>query len=354
MDLEKQAEGESSVRKATLVTAIVSIFALGGASAASAFEGGGRQPSEAPTIVSGQRNVGQLNNHKSETNYNGEIEVAFWRLPPVSTRDVVTIDWHSAPFTHEPGNFPICMILAQGIDDFSWGSVFGRREYCDSNGPSYELPGSGAAHTEITVQETNTSSSYLEFYASAGSTNPAYYETYPYDFTLGTILHYLAAAIQPTTSVSPSGVIRATVNLADGRPAPDGLPFNLSATWTGGGVASYSATTSGGAVSFQLALPETAYGKTVTFVASHAADGTYQAIETPKLSVKVDMPKPPPPSGCALAERRALVLARQFKRLKKHARYAYGPSKRRLNRRARQVNRRLQAARAEVRALCVT
>jgi hypothetical protein len=328
------------------------IFMLGLSSSAVAFEGGGRSPSQAPTLVVGQANTGQLNNHRDDANYSDFAEVAFWRLPPVSTRDVVTIDWHSVPFSRYPGDYPLCMTLAQGIDDFNWGSRFENREECDSNGPFYELSGSGTAHTEITVQEASTGSSYLEFYVYANETDPTYYESFPYDFKLGPILHYLGLALMPVQRVSATGIIRATANLSTGQPAPDGVPFNLTVTWGNDGIATYTGVSSGGVVSFQLALPATAYGMQATFVASHPADGNYQAAET-KQVVNVAKPRPPAPSQCERAETRALVLKRQFKRLKHNTRRATGITKRRLSRRAKRVKRRLKAARREVRALCV-
>lgn len=340
------------MRKAVCAVAMVAILALGICASASAFEGGGRSPSQAPTIAIGQHYTGQLNNHRDDANYSDNAEVAFWRLPPLSTRDVVPIDWHGAPFTREPGEFPICMTLVQGIDDFNWGSVFENRSYCGSYGPVYELSGSGTAHTEITVQEATSNSSYLEFFAYTTSEDPQYYETYPYDFTVGPVLHYLDAALKPVERVSATGVIRLTANLSTGQPAPDGLTFNLTVTWDDGGIATYSATTSGGVATFQLALPETAFGKSATFVAAHSADGNYQSVETGKLTVKVAKPKAPPPSACELAEGRALVLKRQFKRLQHSARRAIGPRKRRLSRRAKRVKRRLGAARREVSSLC--
>jgi len=340
------------MRKAVYAIALVAVFVLGISSSATAFEGGGRSPSQAPNIVVGQHYTGQLNNHRDDANYSDYAEVAFWRLPPLSTRDVVPIDWHGAPFTSDPGDFPICMTLTQGVDDFNWGSVFEHRGSCNPYGPVYELAGSGTAHSEITVQEATTNSSYLEFYAYTNTSNPQYYETYPYDFTVGPILHYLDAALKPVERVSATGVIRVTANLSTGQPAPDGLTFNLTVTWDNGGIATYSATTSGGVATFQLALPETAFGKNATFAASHAADGNYQSVETSKLTVKVAKPKAPPPSACELAETRALVLKRQFKRLKHNARRAIGPGKRRLNRRAKRVKRRLGAARREVATLC--
>jgi hypothetical protein len=341
------------MRKAVCAVAAVAISALGICSPASAFEGGGRSPSQAPTIVVGQHYTGQLNNHRDDANYSAEYEVAFWRLPPVSTRDVVPIDWHGVPFTRYPGQFPLCMSLVQGIDDFNWGNRFDTEFDCDDTGTVFGLSGSGTAHTEITVQEATTDTSYLEFFVSAYQTDPDDYETYPYDFTVGPILHYLDAALKPVERVSATGVIHATANLSTGQPAPDGLPFNLTVTWDNGGIATYSATTSAGVATFQLALPETAFGENATFVASHPADGNYQSAETSKLNVKVAKPKAPPPSACELAEGRAIVLTRQFKRLKHNARRATGANKRRLSRRAKRVKRRLGATRREVAALCV-
>ncbi|HET6999552.1 MAG TPA: hypothetical protein VFI03_13310 [Solirubrobacterales bacterium] len=327
---------------------------LGVVSPAAAFEGGGRMPSEAPLVTPGQHYTGQLNNRSSDANYGGNVEVAFWRLPPVTTRDIVTINWHALPFTKYPGQFPICMILAQGIDDFSWGSVFGTRDYCDESGPVYELSGSGTARTQITVQETSANSSYLEFYSYANYTNPSDFETFPYDFTVEAPLHYLGLAMRPVKRVSATGVVSATANLATGLPAPDGLPFSLVVTWAGGGVASYTGLSSGGAVGFQLALPETAYGKSASFVASHGADGVYQAVTAPKLQAEVAKPKVvrTTTSACVKARRHRQALARQYKRLSRNARYARGPTRRRLKRRAHSVARQLRAARSEAQSLC--
>jgi len=347
--------GGETMRKAVLAVAAVGVLIAGMPSSASAFEGGGRTPSGAPTIAVGPRYNGQLNNHADDANYGGYVEVAFWRLPPVSTRDVVTIDWHSVPYTWSYGSYPLCMTLAQNIDDFNWGSVFSQRDSCESSGPFYRLSGSGTARSEITVQETTTNSSYLEFYVNANEDEAADFETYPYDFTLGPILHYLGVALSPVERVSANGVIHAAANLATGQPAPDGLPFNLTVTWDEGGIATYTGTTSGGTVSFQLALPESAFGEYASFVASHPADGNYQGVETERMTVKIakpPSPPPPPPSPCSLAEKRAASLNRQFTRLRSNVRRARGANKRRLSRRAKQVKRRLTAARREVRSLC--
>jgi hypothetical protein len=347
------------MRKVVAACMAIAVLGLLIASSALAFEGGGRKPSEAPLIAVGEHYTGQLNNHRDDANYNESREVALFRLPPVTTRDVITVDWHGAPYTRSSySGFPVCLALAQGVDDFSWGSVFGKTtEYrsCDEDGPLYSLSGSGSVKTTITVQETNSSSTYLQFFAWAPETSPTSLETYPYDFTVEPILHYLAAAIPPVNRISAGGVLHATANLATGLPAPDGLPFSLAVSWPDGGVASYTAASAGGSVGFQLALPETAYGKQATFVVSHPADGTYQAVTTSKLEALVAKPKPvppPPPSLCELAERRELSLARQFKRLNRHAKRARGHARHMLSRRAGHAKRKLRAARTQVDRKC--
>ena len=337
------------MRKVIATVTTIAITALVVASSASAFEGGGRKPSQAPLITVGQHYTGQLNNHQDDANYGGYHEVALWHLPPLTTRDVVIVDWHGVPFTGDSGEFPIQLVLGQGIDDFNWGTVFQDALY---NYDFYEPSGSGSARTEIVVQEPNSNSSYLEFYDYAGITNPSGYETFPYDFTVEPILHYLAVAAKPVKRVSATGVFRATANLASGLPAPDGLPFDLSVTWPNGGVASYTGSSSNGVVGFQLALPETAYGKNAKFVVSHPADGTYQAVTAPGLVAKVAKPKPPEPTICEKAQRRFHALARQYRRLIRNARHASGAARRRLRRRASGVGRRLRKARSQAASAC--
>ena len=341
------------MRKVIAAAATISIAALWIVPSASAFEGGGRKPSEAPLITAGLHYTGQLNNHKADANFGGYEEVAIWRLPPLTTHDVITVNWHGTPFTHDSG-FPICMNFAQGIDDYNWGSTYDLiNSYgCYPEGPVYGLSGSGTAQTTITVQETNTNSSYLEFASHANAENPANFETFPYDFSVSPPLHYLGVAIRQVKRVSASGILYATANLANGLPAPDGLPFNLAVTWSGGGTASATGTSAGGTVGFQLALPETAFGKEATFVASHPADGTYQAISSPKLQVKVAKPKVPGASPCEQAQQRVKVLARQHRRLLSRVRHAAGPTRRRGRRRASRVGHKLRAARSQAASVC--
>jgi hypothetical protein len=328
-----------------LIATIATIgLVLLSAGPASAFVGGGRSPSQAPLIAPGQRYTGELNNHKSDANYGGYEEVALWRLPALTTHDVLTVDWHGVPFAHEPGYFPVCMYLAQGIDDFNWGGVF------DDAGSCNKLSGSGTARTEIIVPATDASS-YLEFFADAGETNSNNYETYPYDFSVEPILHYLAVAISPPKSLSANGVLGATANLSTGLPVPNGVTFNLSVSWNGG-IAAYTAVSSGGVVNFQLALPETAWNKNARFVVTHPADGTYQTVSSSSQTIKVTTPTPTAPSPCVLAKRHARSLARQLKRLRRHAARARGRSRRVLSREARRTKGVLRKTKLEAESLC--
>ena len=344
------------MNKLIVIAAALTVAMLTLTSPVSAFVGGGRKPSEAPLISVGQHYNGELTNHKSDANYDGDRQVAIWRLPPLTTRDVIFVDWHSIPKASNAGSFPLCMTFGQGIDDYNWGTRLDEATYesgCDSyRAPVYTLSGSGTVRTEIVAQENNAESSYLEFFTDAYKTTPSEYESFPYDFTVEPILHYLGLAIQPTKELSATGTLDATATLATGQPAPDGLTFNLEATWADGGIASYSATSGGGTVHFQLALPETAYGKNVAFVASHPADGTYQGVTSEKLRVKVAKPPVPPLSPCAKAKRRVRSLTRQLKRLNRHARRARGRARRRLHRRTHGVTRKLRRARAGAHGAC--
>lgn len=330
--------------------AAVSIALLGVASPATAFEGGGRKPSEASLIAWGQHYTGQLNNHREDANYTtGEKEVAIWRLPPVSTRDTVVVNWHALPFTHST-SYPICLMLVQGVNDFSWGSTFNGGSCYEPGG--YSLSGSGTAATSITIQNTDSSATYLEFWARAGETQPSYFETYPYDFSVEPPRRFLGLALAPKSKVHANGAISGAVTLVDGTPAPDGLPFSLSVTWGSNGIASYAATTVGGRVTFPLSLPESAFHQHAVFLVSHGADATYQAV-TGRLAANVT---PPVASAaeiaCEKARQRAQTLSRQYARLKSHARFARGATRRRLHRRTSRVGRKLRAARAEAGRLC--
>ncbi len=346
--------GFAIARASIFLGGLLGLLAI--ASPASAFEGGGRNPSEAPTIVWGQHYLGQLNNHKEDANYSGTEEVAFWRLPPVSTHDQIVVNWHGLPFTRSPGSFPVCMMPVQGINDFNWGTIF---SYGSCESPrGYELSGSGTAATPITIQSSDSSgNTYLEFwsYASRSSTSGEQ-ETFPYDFSVEAPRHYLNLTVAPFNEVAANGVVHASVTGADGLPGPDGLTYGLTVRWREGGIATYSATSVGGQISFQLGLPESAFKKKAGFIVGRGADSSYQAAESPAVHAKVSEPIAPPPSSisqaCKQARSRVRVLSRQHYRLTANWHRAHGIRRAKLRRRARHVGAELRGARSKAAAAC--
>jgi hypothetical protein len=340
---------------AAVMTSLVAVLAL--ASYAAAFEGGGRKPSEAPTIAWGQHNTGQLNNHEEDANYNPGSsegkEVALWRLPSVSSHDQIVVNWHGLPRTHGSG-FPVCMMLAQGITDFNWGAVFdGGRCYSPAG---YELSGSGTAATPITIQATDTGNTYLEFWAYANRTPSSNeQETFPYDFSVEPPRHYLNVNLSSFSEIPANGVVHASVTGATGLPAPDGLIYTLTVRWREGGIAVYTAPSAGGQIAFQMALPESALKKNAGFIVSRPADGEYQAVESPAVHGKVtEIVAPSASSTCKKATAYAHVLARQLRRLKRDARSARGFTRRRLRREAHLVSHHLRNARRRAATACGT
>jgi hypothetical protein len=343
------------MRALIAAVATISIVVLVITSAASAFEGGGRKPSEAPTIAWGQHYSGELTNHEDDANWEPNSysakEVAFYRLPPVGVRDQIVVNWQSVPFTRGSG-FPVCLQFVQGANDFNWASspMFNYGSCSSPNGA--QLSGSGTAATSLTIQATDSSNTYLEFISRANQDEPSYYEAFPYSLSVEGPRHFLGLALVPKSKVHANGAIGGAVTLADGTPAPDGLPFSLSVTWENNGIASYAATTVGGRVTFPLSLPESAFHQHAVFLVSHGADATYQGV-TGRLAANVT---PPVASAaeiaCEKARQHAQTLSRQYARLKSHARFARGATRRRLHRRASRVGRELRAARAGVGRLC--
>jgi hypothetical protein len=346
------------VKKAAVLLVLVASLVVT-TSAQATFQGGGKKPSEAATIEWGQRYVGELDNHKESANYGGYDEVSFWRLPAVSTRDEVIVNWQSVPYTGEPGDFPVCMMIVQGINDSSWGEAFDGGSCSGQSG--FAVSGSGTAASKVTIQDSDSSgNTYLEFWCEANreAEETSRFETYQYNFTVERPRHYLNMTLSPFSEVAANGTVSASVTSADGSPAPDGLTFGLTVRWNEGGTATYSATSAGGRVTFQLALPESAYKKNVGFIGGRGADAEYQAVETPVVHAKVSEPSVPPPtpplisSTCKRVTARAHVLARQHHRLARNAHRARGIRRGRLHRRAWKIGIKLRRARSKAAAAC--
>jgi hypothetical protein len=349
------------MRRFALLMAVCAIVMGIGAGSASAFVGGGRAPSEAPPITYGQKYIGELNNHSEDSNYahGHEATVALYKLPPLGTRDQLTVNWQEAPYTHR-SQFPIEMLLLQGINDFNWGEVFGDTAFncCESG---HQVSGSGTAQTPITVQTADSTSSYLVFFANAEveSSEPQYFETYPYSFSVEAPRHYLGVSLGPVSKVAINGYLHATATLVTGAPAPDGTPFTLTGTWSGGAYTS-TVTSGGGQITYPLAMPETAVGHDVEFVVTSAASAEYQASTSPKMFAEVTKPPTPPAPApppkpvdlCKKAASKALALARKYKRQLRNGERFRGRHRRRLLKMGHATEREFLAARSAKQAAC--
>ena len=346
------------MKRFALLTAVCAIVMAIGAGSASAFVGGGRAPSEAPLITYGQKYLGELDNHSEDANYahGHETTVALYKLPPLGTRDQLTVNWQEAPFTHR-SDFPVRMLLLQGVNDFNWGEIFGDTAFTCCESP-YQVSGSGTAQTPITVQTADSTSSYLVFfsYAEEPSNEPQYFETYPYSFSVEAPRHYLGVSLGAVSKVATNGYLHAAATLVTGAPAPDGTPFTLTGTWSGGAYTS-TVTSGGGQITYPLALPETAVGHDVEFVVTSAASAEYQASTSPKMFAEVTKPPAPAPAPkpvnlCKKATNKALALARKYKRQLKNAERVRGRHRRRLSKMGRATEREFLAARSAKQAAC--
>jgi hypothetical protein len=349
-------------RLGLLMGGLVCVLAVSVGSA-SAFTGGGLKPGEAPLITYGQHYTGSFTNDSTEANFVSEggygyhYEVGFWRLPPLAIHDLLTVNWHGLPFAHE-SSFPVCMSLFQNVSEFNWGETLEAAGISTSCYHGNSLSGSGTARTEITIQNESLNSSYLVFYVHAGTEHGSQgIETYPYDFSVEAPRHYLALSLGSVSKVAANGYLHASASLATGAAVPDGSLFTLTGTWSGGGVFTVGATSIAGQITFPLAMPETAFGKGVEFVATSAATSEYQAATSAKVYAEVTKPPAPPAPPkpvnlCTPATNKAHAWARIYKRRMKNAERARGRSRRRLLHDAHTAERKFVAARAAKKAAC--
>src|ERR1700743_1841219 len=340
------------MRRFAVLAGVLAIVMAVSVGSASAFSGGGRSPSEAPLLEWGHHYEAELGNEKGEADYNpssvcySSYQGAIYKLGPLNVHDQVVVNWHALPFVHGEG-YPVSMVLVENVDDYTWGSTFGERRN------TYTLSGSGTARSEITVGNSS-SDDYLEFYSGANRTNSQEFETFKYDFSVEAPRHYLSLSLGSVQKVAPNGSLHATATLATGAPVPDGYPFTLTGTWAGGGGFTASATSVAGQVTFPLAMPETAFGKSVEFVAASPATAEYQAVSSSKLYVEVTKPPvpPAPPAPpkpvnlCKPATNKAHALARAYKRQLGHAERARGRARHRLLHKAHGTERKFLAAQA--------
>jgi len=231
---------------------------------------GGKSIATATPITYGQQEFGNT----AEGQYwddgdcdEGRAWRSYWALS-VTAGDLVTINWEANLHTE-------LELMPVGTTDFTLSqtrsALWQEPASNGKNQAQYTVPQSGVMPLFLTICRGYTP-------------GPG-----PYSFTV-TAQHALALRLTSAPAVLPNSTIYGNASLISGAPVPDGLVFTLTATWSGGS-ASYNASSIGGGLSFPLALPESAEGKTVALVLSRAADAEYLEVKTGTLKVKVAGPR---------------------------------------------------------------
>jgi hypothetical protein len=294
-----------------------------------AYASGGSNIATAPTVVFGQHTFG--------TTATGEYDCGpaeFWNLS-LQPGDQATIDWGATQRSYANELF----VYPAGTTDFSINNV----QWLDR----YLLGENAKAEA---VFSSGTGGNFPLIFAAEDCDED--HHAGPYDFTV-TDQHAVTATLRQFPHIRPTTTLTATASLVSGAPVPDGLVFTLGVTWPGG-VASYTAASVGGGLTFPIALPETAEGKTATFVVSRPADAQYLAVKSAGYEVLVSRPRVvvAGASACEKATRHAHAVARQHARLARHAAHAHGLVRRLLRRRVHRVGRKLRVARAQATNAC--
>jgi hypothetical protein len=242
------------------------IYALFSATT-SAFAEGGKSIATATSVTYGQQQFGNTATgafQPGSCGWGGSEDAyrSFWSLG-VLAGDVVTIDWESNTKGNE------IRILPMGTTDFTMFQVT----------PAAEQALAGNGKNQLTY--TSPQSGVLPMYFRVCSDTPG-----PYDF-MATDQHALVTALTKRVRIRRTAKLVGTANLVDGTPVPDGLAFTLTAKWPRHGLAQFTGTAQAGSLVFQISLPPTAQGKTVTFAISRVADAQYLEAKSSSQKVQV-------------------------------------------------------------------
>ncbi len=291
---------------------------------------GGANIASAPIIPFGQQVFG--------TTVTGEYDCGpgeFWNLS-LQPGDEAVIDWETAQekYAHE------LVIYPPGTTDFSINNAESLNRYY-----------LGENNKQEAIFTTGSGGVFPIVFAADGCDED--HDGGPYDFTV-VARHAILVNLKQVANLSTTSTLSASANLATGGPIPDGLAFTLTATWSRGGTASYTASSSGGNISFPLALPESAVGQSVSFVVTRPADAQFQAVKSGEVKATVAVPPAPVhrESPCEKALRRVRSKQNQYRRLRAHAHYARGAARRRLLNRARRAHFGLRVAQHQEEQLC--
>ena len=248
------------MRRKTVVGVVLAMTAaslLAAWAPAIASAAGGKSIATAPLVTYGQQEFGNTaeDQYLEESCGFADAWRSYWSLP-VTAGDLVTINWEGSKGTE-------LKLAPLGTTDFTLFSV--------DPALSQELSSNGKAQAQYTVPQSGTMPLY--FRVCSGAAQPG-----PYNF-IATAQHGLAVSLTPPPStIQTNSVLTGTARLASGAAVPDGLVFTLSAVGQFG-TATYTAASSGGALSFPLALPATAAGQSVAMTISRPADADARSQE---------------------------------------------------------------------------
>jgi hypothetical protein len=235
---------------------------------------GGHNIESAPAVVYGQQEFGN-------TADSGEFNCGhadFWNLS-LRSGDQVTIDWE----TSDGVNARYLYVFPAGTTDYSINNAQALHEY--------QLGENDRAESIFSAPATGN---YPLIFLAAGCVEGLDPGEGPYDFTARD-QHVVVVNLRQVFHVNTTSTLTGQASLADGTPVPDGLVFTLTASWQGHGNAQYTASSSGGTLSFPLSLPASAQGADVTFIVTRPADNQYLAAKSAALSVLVARSQAPSP-----------------------------------------------------------
>ncbi len=236
-----------------------------GLTSSSATAAGGLKPSQAPLVAVGTQYFGTTDDPSSS-----DTQEEFWALPSLLAQDVVTVAWNDRDAT-----WATRLCLVQGIDDFTFGSA-----KCDV-WDGHETR-QGSARSEIDVPSTSAAS-FLRFH-KRGFTCCG--DGGPYDFVVEAIRHRIGVATTRRSRIARRTKVAASANLTNGSAVPDGLVFDLTAK-RGRRSRSFSATSIGGRLTFNIALPNSWRKRIVKLSVSRPEDDQYLATRSVSQRVRV-------------------------------------------------------------------
>jgi hypothetical protein len=222
---------------------------------------GGQSIASAPVAPYG---VQQFGNTATGAKDSHDVYRSFWAVN-VLAGDELIVDWQSVTRATELVLKPV------GTTDFTVLDT----DYADIDG----------------LDANNKSQ--LRYLAPLSGLMPLYFEsccsfnaTGPYSF-VASVKHAIFTSLTPRAGIRPMATLTGTAVMADGTPVPDGLTFILSAHWSSRGLAQFSGTSSGGTLSFPVALPPEAERRKVKFDISRGTDESLLATKSTSMEVYV-------------------------------------------------------------------